>query len=238
MELLQHILCINLKHRTDRLEHVINEFAKLNIDKNGVERFNAIKTISGHIGCTMSHIKCIEIAKERNYPFVFVCEDDITFTDPEVFLQKLNDLYKSSIEWDVLIVGGNNCPPYVKITDFAIRALNVQTTTGYIVKKHYYDVLIDNFKTGVQYLIREPSMKKQFAIDIYWKQLQQTGLWVLLIPPTVVQYADYSDIEDKVVDYSNAMLDLDKKKLIEYLMHLEEEKKKARSPLFSMVYNT
>lgn len=237
MDFLKHILCINLEDRKDRLDHVTKEFQKLDIDSSGFERFNAVKTISGHIGCTLSHIKCIEIAKKRDYPFVFVCEDDITFTNPPLFLEKMGDLYRSNMEWDVLIVGGNNCPPFVQITNFAVRAFNIQTTTGYIVKKHYYDVLIDNFKTGVQSLIREPTRKKEFSIDIFWKTLQRSGMWILLIPPTVVQYADYSDIESKMVDYTGAMLDLDKKKLIEHLMRLEEDKKKSKSPLFSMVYN-
>ena len=33
-----------------------------------------------------------------------------------------------------MIVGGNNVPPYHAVTDYCIRILNCQTTTGYIVK--------------------------------------------------------------------------------------------------------
>ena len=233
MEFLKHILCINLDHRTDRLAHATEEFKRLGVE---FERFNAIKTTAGNVGCTFSHIRCIELAKERGYPWIFVSEDDITFTNPPVFLEKLGELHESGMPWDVLIVGGNNCPPYIQLSDFAVRVVNIQTTTGYIVKSHYYDTLIDNFKTGLQCLIREPERRKEFAIDIYWKPLQQTGLWILLIPPTVIQYTDYSDIEGKVVGYGDAMLDLDKKKLIEMLLKQEEEKRRRGTPTFSMVY--
>lgn len=235
MEFLKHILCINLEHRPDRLAHVTEEFRVLGVE---FERFNAIKTTAGNVGCTFSHIRCIELAKQRGYPWVFVSEDDISFTNPALFLEKLGELHTADVPWDVLIVGGNNCPPFVQISDFAVRVFNIQTTTGYIVKSHYYDTLIDNFKTGLQSLIREPHRKKEFSIDIYWKSLQQTGMWILLIPPTVIQYTDYSDIEGRVVGYGTAMLDLDKQKLIEMLMKQEAEKQKRGTPTFSMVYQS
>ena len=74
MDILQNTFYINLEHRTYRLEHVKNELKKIGVEG---ERFNAIKTKSGAIGCTLSHIKCLEIAKERKYEEVFICEDDI-----------------------------------------------------------------------------------------------------------------------------------------------------------------
>ena len=40
--------------------------------------------------------------------------------------------------------------------------------------------------------------------------LQYKDQWYCLLPLTVIQYADYSDIEKKVVNYENMMLDLDK----------------------------
>ena len=63
--------------------------------------------------------------------------------------------------------------------------------------------------------MREPERKKEFSIDIYWKQLQWSDRWFMILPLTVVQYYDYSNIEEKVTDYRWAMLDFDKKELIE-----------------------
>ena len=232
MELLQNTLYINLAYRTDRREHCIDEFQKLGI--SGIERFPAIQTTTGSVGCTMSHIKCLELAKERGWDQVFICEDDIEFTNPDLFKTQLARFYNDKIEWDVLIIGGNTVPPFQEINDFCVRVFNVQTTTGYIVKKGYYDTLICNFKEGLLKLMREPERRKEFAIDIYWKQLQQKDKWLILVPLTVCQYYDFSDIEGKVVDYKNIMLDLEKKALIEHYMKLKaEEEQKNRFKIFS-----
>jgi GR25 family glycosyltransferase involved in LPS biosynthesis len=122
MELFKNTLYINLEHRKDRLEHVNKELLKMNI--NG-ERFNAIKTKLGAIGCTLSHIKCLEIAKERDYEYVFICEDDICFLRPDMLKDSLQKFYDNkSIAWDVLLIGGNNAPPYVKPHEYCIKVSN------------------------------------------------------------------------------------------------------------------
>ena len=209
MELLKNTLFINLEHRKDRLIHVTNELKKLGVNS---ERFNAVKTAVGAIGCTMSHIKCLEIAKERGYEQVFICEDDITFLNVEVFKKSLEKFYENkTIQWDVLLIGGNNLPPYDEIGDYCIRVSNCQTTTGYIVKNHYYDTLINNFRESAKNLLREPTNIKQYALDIYWKRLQQINNWYMIVPLTVVQCDSYSDIENRMVDYRALMLDKDKK---------------------------
>jgi GR25 family glycosyltransferase involved in LPS biosynthesis len=208
MDLLQHTLYINLEHRTDRLEHVQRELSKLGIVG---ERFNAIKVRVGAIGCSMSHIKCLELAKERDWEQVFICEDDITFLNPQIFKNSLQRFSENKdLPWDVLIIGGNNAPPYQKIDESCIRISNCQTTTGYIVKKHYYEVLIQNFRESVTNLIREPTNHRMYALDVYWKNLQRVNHWYMLMPVTVVQCDSYSDIEERHVDYRGLMLDVDK----------------------------
>lgn len=224
MELFRHTLFINLDHRTDRLEHVNAELAKVGIQ--GAERFSAVQMKAGNVGCSLSHIKCLELAKDRGWDQVFICEDDITFTNPTVFRESADKFVQSGIKWDVLVIGGNNCPPYDSVSDFCARVYNIQTTTGYIVKKEYYDILMSNFREGLTMLLREPEKKKQYSLDIYWKMLQKNDRWYVLLPLTVIQYYDFSDIEEKVVDYSHLMLDFEKRALIERLMK-EEEKKRA-----------
>jgi len=209
MNLLKNTLFINLEHRTDRLNHVIKQLESICVVG---ERFNACKTNVGAIGCTLSHIKCLELAKQRDYDHVFICEDDITFLDPSGFRENLTKFENNTeLEWDMLIIGGNMVPPYEKTTDYCIRIGECQTTTGYVVKKHYYDVLIDNFRESVKNLIQYPEEKNMFALDVYWKRLQREGLWYMLFPLTVVQYDTYSDIEERYVDYRGLMLDTEKK---------------------------
>jgi glycosyl transferase family 25 len=213
MDIFEHTLFINLDHRKDRLEHVEKELEKMGIKG---ERFNAIKTASGAIGCTLSHIKCLEIAKERDYEQVFICEDDITFTNPDLFKQNIEKFcMNEDIMWDVLIIGGNNVPPYKQYYDYAARVFNCQTTTGYIVKQDFYNTMIKNFKEGVANLMRDPANKRMFAIDIYWKKLQMEHFWYMITPPTVTQYENYSDIENRNLNYDHLLLDMDKTWLIQ-----------------------
>ena len=208
MDLFKNTLFINLEQRPDRLEHAVAEFKKMRID---AERVNATKTKAGAVGCTLSHIRCLELAKQRDYDYVFICEDDITFLQPFVLKRHLAFFAgQGDLDWDVCIIGGNNVPPYEQINEFYVRVRNCQTTTGYIVKKHYYDVLITNFKESAKNLMREPDNKQMYALDMYWKRLQQQDRWYMITPPTVTQYESFSDIEQRNVNYDYLMLDMNK----------------------------
>ena len=56
-----------------------------------------------------------------------------------------------------------------------------------------------------------PTNKFDYALDKYWLRLQKENIFVMLIPPTVIQYESYSDIEKKEVNYQGLMLDMEKK---------------------------
>ena len=216
MELFKNTLFINLESRKDRLEHVLGEFKKLDIHS---ERVDAIKMASGAIGCTMSHIKCLELAKERNYENVFICEDDITFLKPELLIENITKFHNNKdINWDVLIISGNNCPPYQKISDYCSRIFDCQAATGYIVKQNMYDIMLNNFKTGLSELIKDPNNKRQYAVDMYWKHLQPKYFWYIITPLTTIQYENYSDIEKQDVNYTGLMLDMNKEWLFKKKM--------------------
>jgi GR25 family glycosyltransferase involved in LPS biosynthesis len=207
-ELLQYTLYINLENRKDRLKNIETQMKNMGIKG---ERVNAVHMADGAVGCTLSHIRCLEMAKARGWPYVFICEDDILFLNPQLLKENLQKFSENtSISWDVVILGGNNCPPYNRVADYCIRVYNNQTTTGYIARSSYYDTLIANFKESANQLMRSPHMRKQYALDIYWKQLQQKYAWYMITPPTVIQCTDYSDIEKREVNYSGLMLDLDK----------------------------
>jgi glycosyl transferase family 25 len=204
---IKHAFYINLLSRPDRKQHVEEQLKTLGIN---AERFNAIKLSNGALGCSLSHLKCLEIAKQQNWPHLLVLEDDIKFLNPGLFKNQLNTFLKNHTNWDVVIIGGNNVPPYQKIDDTCVKVSSCQTTTGYLVNGHYFDKLIDNFKTGIKMLIENPQMHILYAIDKYWFRLQQRDNWFLIIPLTVTQREDYSDIERRPTNYIHVMTDLDK----------------------------
>lgn len=207
-----NIFYINLEHRTDRRSHVEKELT--NIGLIGFQRFNAIKMENGAIGCSMSHLKLLQNAFENNLDHILIIEDDITFLDPELFKTQLNKFFESNLKWDVILFAGNNMPPYQPVIgDFCVKVSKCQTTTGYLVNKHYIKILLNNIKMGLTHLLSKPQQHSLFAIDKFWFVLQQNGNWYLITPLTVIQREDYSDIEKKIIGYRNQMLDLDKKEL-------------------------
>jgi CubicO group peptidase (beta-lactamase class C family) len=132
------------------------------------------------------------------------------YLNPELIKNQLNKFLSTHKSWDTILVAGNNIPPYQPIDDTCIRVFTCQTTTGYLVNGHYFDTLIENIKTGIKKLMRFPDRHILYAIDKYWFQLQKEDKWYLIIPLSVTQREDYSDIEKRATNYSHVMLDLDK----------------------------
>lgn len=203
--MLNNIYYINIDYRTDRKEHVENELKKM--DWSNYTRFNAIKNKDGRVGCSMSHLKILQDAKKNNLDYVVILEDDIEFTNPDLFNTMLSKFFKLNIEYDVLMLAGNIRRECHKLHDFIYFTKKCCTTTGYIVRKHYYDTLIDNIKTGILNLIEKPDFHYLYAIDTHWFTLQEKDTWLIFKPRTVTQKADYSDIEKQYINYNHLMLD-------------------------------
>ena len=200
MEYLKNNFVINLEHRKDRWEHIKFEFEKINLIP---KRFDAVKNKDGRIGCTLSHIKCLEYAIENNLDSILICEDDITFLNPCSLKNSLKDFIENVNDWDVLLLGANVHRIEKKSNNY-LKIIDAQTTTGYIVKNHYFNTLLDNFKEGLQLLEKEK--KGDYCIDIHWKKIQSKDKWYILYPFTVTQYDNYSDIEKRNIDYNKLML--------------------------------
>ena len=47
------------------------------------------------------------------------------------------------------------------------------------------------------------NIKNKFSIDQYWKKLQLVDNWKIIYPPLFIQKEDYSNIENKVVNYNS-----------------------------------
>jgi GR25 family glycosyltransferase involved in LPS biosynthesis len=210
MKLLENIFYINLDKRVDRKIHVEQQLH--NIGCHNFERFPAINMKNGAIGCSMSHLQCLKLAKERNWEYVFIVEDDILFLNPELFKTQIERFIQTNNSWDVILVAGNNFPPFEIINTSCIQVHHCQTTTGYIVHKHYYNTLINNIHTGIQQFLLNQNRANIFAIDQWWFQLQKKDKWFLLTPIIAIQKEGHSDIENKVVNYRSLMTDYEKKR--------------------------
>lgn len=209
---IKHAYYINLEHRTDRKEHIEDQLSKVGINAS---RFNAIKMQNGAVGCSMSHLKILQDAYANKYEHILIMEDDITFLDPDLFKNQFNKfLHIHGNNWDVILLAGNNMPPYTPIDDTCIKVSRCQTTTGYLVNGHYIRKLMDNVKMGLTHLISKPEQHRLYAIDKFWFALQNVDKWFLIIPPTIVQRPDYSDIEKRHTNYQSLMTDLNKEEMM------------------------
>ena len=181
------------------------------------------------------------MAKSMNLPQVFICEDEFRCVDPARFKNSLSKFEAENSgnkhggdstpekrigKWDVLLLGGNNIPPYTTIAgvDCCVCVGNCQTTVGYIVRAHAYEALIRNFREGADQLIRHPDRPDEFAVGVYWKRLQAKGTWFLLVPLTITRQTGPRGVEPQGVNYDRNMLDLDKDWLLSP-MYANREKK-------------
>jgi hypothetical protein len=122
--------------------------------------------------------------------------------------EKVKDFLTKHKNFDVLLIAGNNMGEYTRLDNFCVKISKCQTTTGYLVKSHYYDRLIQNYEEGINNLKQNIGLINKYAIDQHWTRLQLRDIWYLLTPLTVTQKPDYSDIEKKEINYNNLMLDL------------------------------
>ena len=204
-----NLLYINLDSRIDRRIHFEAQFNKLGLR---TQRFSAIRNANGAIGCSMSHVACMEIAIRNNWDHVLVCEDDATVTNPGQLVYQVNQVLKQKGDnWDVLLLAGNNYQPFRQESPECVRVANCQTATAYLVRRPYFEKLLANFKEGLAKLIADPANEPKYAIDQYWKKLQRVDRWYLIVPISVIQRPDYSDISKQHVNYTDAMTQINKK---------------------------
>lgn len=199
MEYLPHILYINLDTRGDRLEDIKNELVQMDISG---ERVSAVYTAPhGYIGCALSHIKALKLARDRGWDNVLILEDDFKFiVDKEQFKSNIYQFFTKNIEYDVLLLS-YNIKHTERVDDLISRTYDTQTTSGYIVNKRFYDKLISNFEEAYDLLIKTHDSTK-FAIDIHWKKLQPHSVWYYFNHRIGIQRPNYSDIEEKFVAYN------------------------------------
>jgi GR25 family glycosyltransferase involved in LPS biosynthesis len=177
------IIYINLDHRKDRKEQILNEFNKMDINKNKIHRIDAVhEKYNGHIGCAKSHIKALNYAKGNNYKNVVIFEDDFIFTkNKEDINSKLNKFLKEhGNNWDVVQLtshyvtfrdgtkipnkndvkndnnndnDNSNNQNYVKNDVSLIK--KATTSSSYMINNNFFDKLINNLNSSIEKMEQE-----------------------------------------------------------------------------------
>ena len=178
---LNRIFIINLKHRTDRREHILSEMKRQNItnfeffdairptleevnDWNPTYCHHVIKHVSsnkfdnyrmGCLGCLKSHLGVMKLALARGYKRILVLEDDTVFIRPWADFKKLIEPLK---KYDILYLCGSHikkCQP-IKISGKA-KDTNIITGTHALALSNIKKV-VKALTTG-SYCIGERAMR-------------------------------------------------------------------------------
>lgn len=193
------IIYINLEKRKDRREHIETELNKFNLQ---YERFEAIQTEGfGILGCGLSHLQVLKIAKERNYKNILILEDDFTFiVSKDDFETNLNNFFNLDIDYDVLFISYNILKYEELNNNIVNRVLKSSTASGYLVNSKYFDTLINILENAMP-LLRETRKHWLYANDIVWNELQNKDNWLYLINRIGKQIEGYSDNAQYIVNY-------------------------------------
>jgi GR25 family glycosyltransferase involved in LPS biosynthesis len=182
------ILFINLDNRKDRLDAITKQLKSVGVDMEKVHRIPAHYTPgNGHLGCAKSHLDAIKYAQENNFENVLVFEDDFKFnTDLETTNQLFNDLFKVNVrEWDIVMLSYANEKTKETKYPFLKKVLEASTSSGYIINKSYYQVLIKTFEKCVNNMSSERTSGvnwEQWALDQVWKENQKEDRWFSFNP--------------------------------------------------------
>lgn len=190
---------INLDDRLDRWTALQSELK----DWPNVERVSAIKHSPGWVGCTLSHIKCLELAKKRNYEWVLILEDDCMMKPNALqnFKSLLPFLWKNRNKWDVFM-GGISCgiTPDFKLTGnqkFISRNPNLYQVSG--CNSHFCMLHRDSYTRILEKIPKNPSnyIHSENAIDTWYRD--NFRVWSTS-PFIAIQREGFSDILNNYSD--------------------------------------
>jgi hypothetical protein len=186
MEGIDAILYINLDHRTDRKKSILKQIQKIGFNPSKIHHISAIYNKEcGHLGCGQSHIKALELAIQNNWDCILILEDDFRFTvSADVFNAYMKEA--ATVSWDVLLLAkghfsGRECIGNLQ----KVKACT--TTSGYIVKKHYYKTLRANFVDSVTYMKDQLEKHVQHHTDL-WKIIGHEFDKIDISEKTLVRY--------------------------------------------------
>ena len=180
---------INLKEREDRMKlFAENKFPFK------VNRFDAIRTDPGWVGCTQSHFSILQIYKKL--PVLIMEDDMILIQDWKVVEQSISELPE---DWDALWLGATLCIKQLRHSEHLFRLKGGLCAHAIIYKsERIIKYIIDNH---VRFFNTCPNRK---TIDVFYcDEIQHIFNCFLVYPYAATQRAGYSDIERSGQDYTN-----------------------------------
>ncbi len=166
-DFVDRILVISLPHRSDRRSRIDYQFKHQGITNyeyieavngreavydniyDGILSTNLGKKSRGALGCILSHLKCLNLARFRGYKFIAIFEDDaLLHNDFNILL----DIILNSVPeyWELLYLGYKMSKAKSKIieeynSNWFYYINGVIGSHAWIVNSSCYDILIDEY---------------------------------------------------------------------------------------------
>lgn len=198
MKYFDNTYCITLDARKDRWEQAKEEFSKNNIIAEKVSAIDGSKLNlnfpseikEGAVGCSLSHLYIMKMAKQLGLSNYLVLEDDVKFIDNfiEIFPHIMNQVPS---DWDMLYLGGQHIHGrnIQRVTENIYKCEYTLTTHSFAVKNTVYDLFIDKLID-----ITKPC-------DVHFAEEHKNINAYVCIPHLTWQRQGYSDVEKQNVDY-------------------------------------
>jgi GDP-L-fucose synthase len=198
-----HLFIINLDNRPEKYKETIEELNKLSFVNYNlkIQRFPAIKSEKGWIGCALSHIEILKNAKENNYDQVIVVEDDNIFIESQIIhIEKIFDwLFSNKEKWEIYM-GNQTFSDVKEVYSFKNGFVHsIGKTTNFMIYQNIvYDPIINHEKLYLREITQSSEKRQVNPID----RIIRNRLLVTRYPFITSQRDNYSDIEDKKVSYT------------------------------------
>jgi hypothetical protein len=195
------ILVINLDHRSDRWTTIAERCARAGLQPN---RVSAVVEKPGWKGCGRSHVRCVEIAKERGLPWVLIIEDDALFSPESIgrFRSLLPHLWQNRDKWE-RFSGGPNLPPRI-IPKPVIRIMSQEHRLLYVrgLAAHFNLIHAGAYDAVLRW---DPRIDRM--IDVYFMALETHPRTIFnsiaTVPFIATQEPGVSDVDARGnVDYT------------------------------------
>jgi GR25 family glycosyltransferase involved in LPS biosynthesis len=201
---MKDLICyyINLSQDVERNNHISKELEKV-FDKNQIVRIEGtLEKKTPYIGCSLSHIKCLNAFIESKKDYAIIFEDDFQFELPT---EKMKEAIQQAIDNSVklFLLGYHTLVINLELhfkDGYLCPFKNGQMACGYMVSKSFVNILLENFKKSTDMLLKTNNYEK-YALDQYWKSTQQMSGVYACVPRGGKQKSFYSNIEKKVIDY-------------------------------------
>ena len=210
MEYIDVIYYINLDHRSDRKEEMLNVLTELDVPQDKIHRIPAVYVkYFGALGCTKSHILTLETFINSNSNTALIIEDDFQYKDKNAFWSNIKAAFDTKINFDIIQLAYNSSQ-YANIVvykahnteyNFLKKAEVTITASGYIITKAFALTLLNNLKECASLQESVGHQTHEYSLDIYWNKLKPISNWYVIYPPIGFQRDSYSDIVNEYVQY-------------------------------------